>query len=109
MGQKNPYYGVYSEDRFNTSNIELTKSEFFETGEANVSWMLGRAEQHFGPLGKGRVLEFGAGVARMSIPLASRFEAVVGVELSPDMRAEALKIVSCTTLAMSRWSLQTMI
>ncbi|MDR6190739.1 methylase of polypeptide subunit release factors [Agrobacterium pusense] len=90
-GRKNPYYGVYSEDRFHTSNIEATKGEFFATGEANVSWMLGRAEQYFGPLGKGRVLEFGAGVARMSIPLASRFETVIGVELSPDMRAEAVK------------------
>jgi len=88
-GKKDPYYGVYSENRFRTANIEHTKDEFFQTGEKNVRWMLDRAENHFGLINKGSALEFGSGVARMSIPLGRLFLSVTGVELSPDMRAEA--------------------
>lgn len=90
-GKQNPYYGVYSEDRFSKDNIDQHRDEFFETGQKTVNTLIERASRHFGPLTTGSALEFGSGVGRMTIPLAKRYARVTGVEISPDMIAEAEK------------------
>src|SRR4051794_37115604 len=90
-GQQDPYYGVYAEDRFRRGNIDQHKDAFFETGSKMVDVLLARAENHFGPLPKGRALEFGSGVGRMTIPLARRFGQVVGLDVSEAMMQEAAR------------------
>lgn len=89
-GEKDPYFGVYSEARFSQDKIDQHRDEFFDTGQKTVDVLLARAERHFGPLQIGSALEFGSGVGRMTIPLARRFSKVVGVEISEAMIAEAV-------------------
>lgn len=88
-GEKDPYYGVYSEDRFGKDQIGNHLDEFFATGTRMVDLLLDRANRYFAPLTMGRALEFGSGVGRMTIPLARRFGSVVGLDISNHMIAEA--------------------
>ncbi|MCK1396145.1 class I SAM-dependent methyltransferase [Bradyrhizobium sp. 1] len=88
-GKEDPYYGVYSEDRFSRNQIRDHRDEFFATGEKMVDVLLDRTIRYFGPVPTGRALEFGSGVGRMTIPLARRFNDVVGLDISTDMIAEA--------------------
>jgi cyclopropane fatty-acyl-phospholipid synthase-like methyltransferase len=88
-GKQDPYYGVYSEDRFSKETIDNHRDEFFATGQRTVEALLNRATRMLGSFKTMSALEFGSGVGRMTIPLARRFDHVVGVELSSDMIAEA--------------------
>src|ERR1700731_2623676 len=88
-GKQNPYFGVYSEDRFSRDQLNDHLEEFFATGTKTVDVLLNRAKGYFGPLAMGRALEFGSGVGRMTIPLARRFGSVVGLDISSHVIAEA--------------------
>lgn len=88
-GKTNPYFGVYTETKFDGQNIDNNRAEFFSTGEKNIGIFLDRAQKYFGALQTGRALDFGCGVGRLTIPLARRFSNAVGVDISEDMMAEA--------------------
>lgn len=90
-GKQDPYFGVYSESRFSKDQIDNHREEFFATGTKMVDVLLDRAKRYFGPLPTGRVLEFGSGVGRMTVPLARHFGSVVGLDISPHMIAEAIE------------------
>jgi SAM-dependent methyltransferase len=105
-GKQDPYYGVYSESRFSKDQIDNHREEFFATGTKMVDVLLDRASRYFGSLPTGRALEFGSGVGRMTIPLARRFDNVVGLDISPHMITEAIENckrfdISNTTFAIS--------
>jgi SAM-dependent methyltransferase len=69
-----------------------TQADFFASGEADVRAILGGlAEQGLDPA-RGRALDFGCGLGRLSRALAGEFEEVVGVDLSEEMLAEARRI-----------------
>lgn len=85
-GAEDPYYGVLSAERFRDGG---SREEFFDTGEHYVAGRLALIEKHFGPINRGRALDFGAGVGRLTIPLSKQFEEVVGLDISPAMIAEA--------------------
>lgn len=89
FGRESPYYGVLAEERFNSANISEHRDDFFESGRAFVVALLGRYESHFGPLPRGRALDHGCGVGRLTLPLAKEFASVVGLDVSPSMLAEA--------------------
>jgi len=89
-GEQDPYYGVYSEDRFSRDQIKDHLEQFFATGTKKVDELLDRATRYFGPLNTGRALELGSGVGRMTIPLARRFGNVVGLDISSHMIDEAI-------------------
>ena len=88
-GRDDPYFGVLAEDRFAAAHIHSTRDEFFASGSADVSGMLARIEHHFGPLARGRALDHGCGVGRLSLPLAGAFAEVVALDVAPAMLAEA--------------------
>ena len=88
-GQYDPYYGVLADDRFNAANIDANRGEFFVTGDAYVAHLLARYAQHFGELQRGRALDHGCGVGRLTLALARQFESVVGLDVSPTMLREA--------------------
>lgn len=90
-GKKDPYFGVVTHAQFRADKIDENRAEFFRTGEAVVSRSLKLIEQNFGTIPKGRALDFGCGVARLTIPLAQRFDKVLGLDISPAMLAEARK------------------
>ena len=89
FGRHAPYYGVLAEEKFAAGNIHENREEFFATGRAFVEQVLERYERHFGLLPRGRALDHGCGVGRLTLPLAGQFESVVGVDVSPSMVAEA--------------------
>ena len=88
-GKHDPYYGVLAHDRFARGEIDANRDEFFATGRGFVTDILRRTEAHFGKLERGRALDHGCGVGRLTLPLARQFASVTALDVSPDMLAEA--------------------
>lgn len=89
FGRENPYYGVLAENRFASANIHANREEFFQSGQGFIAALLQRYERHFGALPRGRALDHGCGVGRLTFPLAKAFGSVTGLDISPSMLAEA--------------------
>ena len=88
-GRDNPYFGVLADERFAADRIADSRDAFFATGDAWVGGLLKSFEHHFGALARGRALDHGCGVGRLTLPLARAFDAVVGLDVAPAMLAEA--------------------
>jgi SAM-dependent methyltransferase len=88
-GERDPYYGVLTDPRFRRDRIEAHRAVFFESGAAFIGHWLAEIERHFGAVPRGRALDFGCGVGRLTLPLADHFEAVVGLDISEGMLSEA--------------------
>jgi len=94
LGRSDPYYGVLSADRFRSASLDANvKAEFLDSGRAHMTELLGRIETRLGPVKRGNALDFGCGVGRLVLPLASQlgFTHVTGVDISPSMLAEATR------------------
>ncbi|MFD0937724.1 class I SAM-dependent methyltransferase, partial [Methylobacterium trifolii] len=72
-GEHDPYYGVLTLDSYRKDRIGANREAFFASGEAVVAEVLDRVEGAVGPVRRGHALDFGAGVGRLSLPLAHRF------------------------------------
>ena len=59
--------------------------EFFATGTAEAETFMQRAVELGLPKERGRALDFGCGLGRMTRALAAHFEEVVGVDISEEM------------------------
>src|ERR671910_443066 len=59
--------------------------EFFATGTAEAEAFMRRAEQLGLPRERGRALDFGCGLGRMTRALAAHFDECVGVDISEGM------------------------
>jgi SAM-dependent methyltransferase len=59
--------------------------EFFATGVKDVNDVMARVDQHAIQLIRGRALDFGCGVGRLSQALAAHFDEVVGVDIAASM------------------------
>jgi ubiquinone/menaquinone biosynthesis C-methylase UbiE len=88
-GDKEPYFGVLTDNIFRSGSLEANRRLFMELGEEYVNAHLQEIEQHFGPIKSERALDFGCGVGRLALPLADRFENVVGLDISEGMLREA--------------------
>jgi SAM-dependent methyltransferase len=90
-GQKDPYYGVLSDDDFRASTLNAErKKAFFQSGEQHVDALLETIRSFFSAdFRPRRALDFGCGVGRLLIPLAKRSDQAVGVDVSPSMLTEA--------------------
>ena len=90
-GKEDPYYGVLSSDKFRREVLDdNARQEFFATGDKHIDYILDEITQCFpSPLGRQRGLDFGCGVGRLVIPMAKRFDRVVGVDISDSMLEEA--------------------
>ena len=92
FGKTDPYYGVLSADKFRRDNInDETLKEFFQSGEVHVDQTLELVRTHFANSpGRVAALDFGCGVGRLVLPLATRFQHVVGIDISDAYIAEAV-------------------
>jgi SAM-dependent methyltransferase len=59
--------------------------KFFATGEQEIAELLDSVEQVGGIEQRGRALDFGCGVGRLTRALAGRFDEAVGVDISEEM------------------------
>lgn len=90
-GQQDPYFAVITNDKFRSAKLtDAAKQEFFDSGRYHAHYVLNVCRRLVDPaFAPARVLDFGCGVGRVVLPLAQRVSAVVGVDVSPDMLAEA--------------------
>ncbi len=90
-GRQDPYFGVLTDDRYRSRNMDAAaKEEFFRTGAEHVDAIRDACRRYFGvDLAPRRALDFGCGTGRVLIPLAAVAGEVVGVDVSETMLAEA--------------------
>ncbi|MGB8840656.1 MAG: methyltransferase domain-containing protein [Aliidongia sp.] len=88
-GQREPYFGVLTDEKFKAATFDRHRHEFFRSGEDHLAGVLARIERAFGPIPRGSALDFGCGVGRILLPLAQSFTSVTGLDISPAMLAEA--------------------
>ena len=91
FGQNDPYYGVYTIDKFRKENLtDEIKEEFFSSGYYQVNQMIENIAKYVDPLfAAQKALEFGCGVGRLTIPLSKVVENVTGIDVSASMLNEA--------------------
>jgi SAM-dependent methyltransferase len=101
-GASDPYFGVYSRDRFRADAMNAeARDEFFRSGEEHITRTLHDLSEAFGMRFEPRsALDFGSGVGRLVIPLAHRMDRVVGVDISPSMIVEARR--NCLVAGVSK-------
>jgi SAM-dependent methyltransferase len=91
FGKTDPYWAVLTEERFRQANLDAAAlTEFFASGERYVAWVLGKVRAHLDSNFKpARALDFGCGVGRLALSLASECEFVVGADVSESMLGQA--------------------
>ncbi|MFV0281381.1 MAG: class I SAM-dependent methyltransferase [Rhodoblastus sp.] len=88
-GKTDPYFGVVSFDEFKAENIAENRERFFATGRREIEIAMREIAARYGNVSCRRAVDFGSGVGRLALPLAAHYEAVVGVDISEAMIAEA--------------------
>ena len=85
-----PYYAVASEPRFAGEINEESRAAFFTTGEQYVNIVFDDIRAHLSTDFRPRkAMDFGCGVGRIVLALASRCGHVVGVDIAEGMIQEA--------------------
>lgn len=86
-GEKDPYFAVNTISDMRSEKIDKDKIKlFFEEGEEYVKKIWQEIEDHFiSSFNPRRALDFGCGVARLTLPIAERSEQAVGVDISANM------------------------
>lgn len=95
FGQTDPYWAVVTNESFRRQNLdEDARSFFFRTGEEYIAHIFDVIDtcifRDFHPQ---RALDFGCGVGRLVVPLATRCGQVVGVDVSDSMLKESGRVV----------------
>ena len=100
FGRDDPYFGVLTKDRFRKNNItDNSRQEFFESGYRHVNRLVETIKVHIDPnFTATRALDFGCGVGRIVIPLASVADHVVGADVSESMLREAKRNCSARSM-----------
>ena len=91
FGKEDPYYSVVTHDKFHKTNLtDANKEEFFRSGSIYIDSILDDIKNHIdSKFSIKRALDFGCGVGRLVIPLATVAQEVTGVDISDSMLNEA--------------------
>jgi len=92
-GSKDPYYGVCTDDKFMSPNLDSgARLEFFESGVKHVNNTIDTIKKYLDPdFSPKSALDFGCGVGRLLIPFSRIAEHVTGVDVSKSYLAECKK------------------
>jgi 2-polyprenyl-3-methyl-5-hydroxy-6-metoxy-1,4-benzoquinol methylase len=88
-GKNESYWSVLIHDKFKSTNIEKNIEEFYDTGRGTLNWIesilryCGEWESLIGG-GGGVCMEYGCGVGRVTMQLASVFDRVIGMDISKE-------------------------
>lgn len=84
IGEKEPYWGVLTHDRFKSQIIgEKQIEELYLSGEHDVQKFMSTFRRYFGHVfNPCSALDYGCGVGRLTIPMARKIDTVVGVDIS---------------------------
>ena len=90
-GIRDPYFAVLTNPKYRTDALTPdAKLEFLASGRKTVDMVLNTCRGYFGAhFAPQRVLDFGCGVGRLSIPFAAQAREVVGMDVAESMLAEA--------------------
>jgi SAM-dependent methyltransferase len=83
FGQTDPLWAIFVHPSKRGNKWEL--GEFFNTGQAEIDSVMEYLEQRHVTVSKGRALDFGCGVGRLTQALARHFSLVEGVDIAPAM------------------------
>ena len=100
-GEKDPYFGVITQDRFRRANLTPERlDEFFRSGQKQIAHVMAMCRKYINPQFKPqRALDFGCGVGRLLPALAAEAGAVVGLDISQAMLDEARR--NCDRLGLT--------
>lgn len=87
LGRDDPFWAVLTDP--NKRGGRWDPKEFFQTGVDEINGVLGNLESRKVKVLKGKALDFGCGVGRLSQALAKHFDEVHGVDISPSMLEHA--------------------
>jgi len=94
LGRKNPYGAILTGAAGELPEWNL--DEFFATGRADAARFVAGLDRIAPATRRGRLLDFGCGVGRVSRALASHFQSVVGIDAAASMIAQARSLnASC--------------
>jgi len=79
MGRRNPFTAVL------TTRMRWDVDEFFETGRREIECLIRDIGTLDAGFPRGRALDFGCGVGRLTQPLAAYYDEVIGVDIAPSM------------------------
>jgi ubiquinone/menaquinone biosynthesis C-methylase UbiE len=90
-GLRDPYFAVLTNPKYRIDALTPeAKLEFLASGRRTVNVVLETCRGYFGAqFAPQRVLDFGCGVGRLSIPFAAQAREVVGMDVAESMLAEA--------------------
>ncbi len=92
IGAEAPHWSVLTQDRFRPENIAKARDAFYETGGNDLALVKGFLDRAgAAPEGFRRVVEFGCGVGRATLALATIFPKVIGCDVSAAHLALARK------------------
>ncbi len=95
LGDEDPYWSVLTDTAFRADRIEQDKlAAFFETGADSAAAVDAFAQRSGVSVRKGRCIEFGCGVGRVTGHLARMFREVIAVDISPrnlDLCSQAMR------------------
>src|SRR5688500_2310195 len=90
FGKTDPYFAVLTAPEFHGRPSDIHRAKFFESGENHIAAVFAIIRERLDPaFAPERALDFGCGVGRLVLPLAARCPAVMGVDVSQSMLAEA--------------------
>jgi 2-polyprenyl-3-methyl-5-hydroxy-6-metoxy-1,4-benzoquinol methylase len=82
LGETEPYWSVVTDERFKRANLDQHQREFFEGGKRAAALLDAFAARAGVRIPRGRCLELGCGVGRVTIPLAARFDSITALDVS---------------------------
>lgn len=90
FGTTDPLWAILTHPKMRGGKWDL--DEFFASGERRIATMMEDLVPHGLPQQRGRALDFGCGVGRLSQALATHFDHVDGVDIAPSMIAQAQRL-----------------
>ena len=86
LGERNAYEVILTGD---SESTRWDSDAFFATGRADVASFMRGLSEIAPDVVRGRALDFGCGVGRITRGLAAHFQSVTGVDVAPSMIARA--------------------
>ena len=102
-GKDDPLYAVLS--RKDTKDNKWDVEEFFASGREEIAEAMNHVAKHGVDITKGRAMDFGCGVGRLTQALCEEFDGALGVDISYSMIESAQKhntSISCSSFLQRR-------
>ena len=83
FGERDPHWSVIVDDDFLMRNIDENEDRFYQSGRADIGWVLSTIRRNRPNASFRNALDFGCGVGRLTLALAEHAEKATGIDISP--------------------------